>query len=160
MKNWAKEITDIIDSKLEGTRDKEIRFYRIDEFKRNITRVDSFSKSCPICKQKKIHISEVVDKIDEAVNVPGKTRREYDRLISRLSKHIRKEHGFYTPYYFSYLYSFFGIIAGLILGYVLMKINPDYSVEILSIGFSIGLITSNIWGFVKDKKIRSEKKLM
>jgi hypothetical protein len=160
MKNWATEITDKIDSKLEGTRDKEIRFYRIDEFKRNITRVDSFSKNCPICKQQKIYISEVADKIDEAVNVPGKTRREYDRLISSLSKHIQKEHGFYTPYYFSYLYSFFGIIAGLILGYVLMKINPDYFVEMLSIGFIIGLIPSYFWGFIKDKKVRSGKRLM
>jgi len=160
MENWATEITDKIDIKLKGTRDKEIRFYRIDEFKRNIARVDSFSKSCPFCQQQKIYIAEVVDKIDEAVNVPGKTRREYDRLISHLSKHIQKEHGFYAPYYFSYLYSFFGIIAGLILGYALMKITPEYSVEMLSIGFIIGLLPSYVWGFVKDKKVRSEKKLM
>ena len=160
MENWSTEIIDTIDAKLKGTREKDIRFYRIDEFKRNIARVDSFSKSCPFCQQQKINIAEVADKIDEAVNVPGNTRREYDRLISRLSKHIQKEHGFYAPYYFSYLYSFFGIIAGLILGYLLMKINPEFSVEMLSIGFIIGLIPSYIWGFVKDKKVRSTKKLM
>ncbi len=160
MENWAAEITDTIDKKLEGTRDKEIRFYRIDEFKRNITRVGSFSKSCPFCQQQKISISEVVDKIDEAVNVPGKTRREYDRLINRLSKHIQKEHGFYAPYYFSYLYSFFGIVVGLIIGYALIKINQDYWIEMLSVGFIAGLIPCYIWGFIKDKKIRSEKRLM
>lgn len=160
MKNWATEITDKIDTKLEGTRDKDIRFYRIDEFKRNIARVDSFSKNCPFCEQQKISISEIVDKIDEAVNVPGKTRREYDRLISRLSKHIQKEHRFFAPYYFSYLYSFYGIVAGLILGYVLMKINPYYWVEMLSIGFSVGLIPSYILGFIKDKKVRKDKMLM
>ena len=160
MKNWSTKITETIDIKLKGTREKDIRFYRIDEFKRNIIRVETFSKSCPFCQQQKIYIAEVADKIDEAVNVPGNTRREYDRLISRLSKHIQKEHGFYAPYYFSYLYSFFGIIAGLILGYLLMKINPEFSVEMLSIGFIIGLIPSYVWGFVKDKKVRSAKKLM
>ncbi len=160
MENWATEITDTIDTKLKGTRDKEIRFYRIDEFKRNITRVDSFSKSCPFCQQQRITISEVVDKIDDAVHVPGQTRREYDRLISHLSKHIQKEHGFYTPYYFSYIYSFFGIVGGLILGYVLMKFNPEFRVEMLSIGFIAGLIPTYVWGFIKDKKVRSEKRLM
>ena len=160
MQNCDSEINNKIDSKLEGVRDKDIRFYRIDEFKRNITRTDSFSKSCPFCQQQKAHITEIVDKIDEAVKVPGETRRNYDRLISRLSKHIQKEHGFYAPYYFSYHYSFFGIVAGLILGYVLMKINPEFWVEMLSIGFIIGLIPSYVWGSIKDKKIRSEKRLM
>ncbi|MCF6356200.1 MAG: hypothetical protein L3J54_00215 [Draconibacterium sp.] len=160
MENWATEIKNTIDTKLKGTRDKEIRFYRIDEFKRNITRVDSFSKSCPFCQQQKIYVAEVVDKIDEAVHVPGQTRREYDRLISKLSKHIQKEHGFYTPYYFAYIYSFFGIVGGLILGYVLTKINHEFRIEMLSVGFIVGLIPTYVWGSIKDKKVRSEKRLM
>jgi hypothetical protein len=160
MKNWATEITNTIDKKLASTRDKEILFYRIGEFKRNITRVDSFSKECSLCQKEKISITEISDKIDEAINVPGKTRREYDRLISRLSKHIRKEHGFYPPYYFSYLYSFWGITIGLIIGYALMRYKPDLWIEMLSIGFVIGLIPGYFRGFIKDKKIRSEKRLM
>ena len=160
MKNWATEIINTIDKRLETSREKDIRFFRIDEFKRNITRVDHNSKSCPICQKQKIDVTEISNKIDEAVNVPGKTRREYDRLIGRLSKHMQKEHGFYAPYYFSYLFSFFGIVIGLIVGYVLMKIFPAYWIEMLSIGFMAGLIPSYIWGSIKDKKIRSAKMLM
>ena len=160
MENWAGNIIKSIDSNLKETRDKDIRFFRIDEFKRNITRVDSFSKSCPVCMKEKINISEISDKIDEAVNVPGKSRKEYDRLISRLSKHIQKEHGFYAPYYYSYHYSFFGIVAGFIIGFILMKILPNYPIEMLSVGFISGLIPGYFWGLVKDKKIRSEKRLM
>jgi len=160
MENWAEEIIKTIDKKLEGTRDKEIRFYRIDEFKRNITRVDSFAKSCAVCQKEKMNISEITDKIDEAIHVPGKTRREFDRLISRLSKHIQKEHGFYAPYYFTYLHSFFGIFSGFIIGFGLMQIFSDLALEMLSIGFVICLIPSYYWGFAKDKKIRSEKRLM
>ena len=160
MENWAEEIAIKIDAKLEGTRDKEIRFYRIDEFKRNIVRVGSFSKSCPFCQQQKIPISEISGKIEEAINVPGKTRKEYDRLISRLSKHIQKEHGFYAPYYYSYNFSFIGIVIGLLVGYFFTKIYPDIWIEMLSAGFVSGLMPSYIWGSYKDKKIRSQKRLM
>ena len=160
MANWATETTELIDNKLNSTREKDIRFYRIEEFKRNIHRIETNSKSCAFCSQQKINISEISNKIDEAVNIPGKTRREYDRFISQLAKHMQKEHGFYAPYYFSYLYSFFGIVIGLIIGYVLMKISPVYWMEMLSIGFVSGLIPGYMWGFIKDKKIRSENRLM
>ena len=160
MENWAEEIIKIIDSKLEGTREKDIRFFRIDEFKRNLTRIDTFSKRCSSCHNEQKNISEISDKIDEAVNVPGKSRREYDRIISKISKHIRKEHGYYTPYFFSYNYSFWGIIIGFIIGFLLLKIAPEYIFEMISIGFISGLIPAYILGSVKDKKIRSEKRLM
>ncbi len=160
MENWDVEIKKTIDDKLKSVQEKDIRFYRIDEFKRNISRIETNSKSCPFCNKQKINISEISNKIDDAVNIPGKTRCEYDRLISQLSKHMQKEHGFYAPYYFSYLYSFFGIVLGLVIGYVLIKIFPVYWIEMLSMGFVVGLIPAYIWGVVKDKKIRSEKRLM
>jgi hypothetical protein len=160
MKDWAKETREQIDKKLEGEKDKELRFYRIDEFKRNIDRVEDFSKSCPFCFSQKIEISEISDKIDEAVKVPGKSRREYDRLISRLSKHMQKEHGFYAPYYFSYVYSFWGIVAGLLVGFLFSRLFPELWIEMLSFGFVAGILPGYIIGTVKDKKIRSAKKLM
>ncbi len=160
MKDWAKDTGEIIDKKLEGEKDKELRFYRIDEFKRNIDRVESFSKSCPFCFSQKTDISEIANKIDEAVKVPGRSRREYDRLISRLSKHMQKEHGFYAPYYFSYVYSFVGIVVGLLVGFLFSKLYPDLWIEMLSFGFVAGLLPGYIIGTVKDNKIRSRKKLM
>ena len=160
MESWSSEVVTQIDKKLENEKEKEIRFYRIDEFKRNIKRVDLFSNSCPVCQQQKIPIKAISEKIDEAIKVPGKTRREYDELISQLSKHIQKEHGFYAPYYFSYTYSFIGIALGLGLGFILLKLFPTYQIEMISIGFVTGLLPSYIWGSVKDKKIRKEKRLM
>ena len=160
MENWAVEINSKIVSKLEGTREKDIRFFRIEEFKRNINRVGTFSTSCQFCQKQKIDISEIVEKIDEAIHVPGKTRREYDRLISRLANHMQKEHGFYTPFHFTYQFSFFGMVTGTLLGYLLLRLFPEYNWAMLSLGFTIGLITSYILGNIKDKKIRSAKKLM
>lgn len=160
MGNWSEKIIQLTDTKLKGVRDKEIRFFRIDEFKRNIKRVDEFSASCPECKKEMINISEVVATLEEAINGPGKKRREYDRLISRLSDHMRKGHGFFAPYYFSYLYAFYGIVAGFLLGFVLTKLIPANDWEMLLIGVAIGIIVSYIIGSVKDKKVRSQKKLM
>ncbi|MBN1986078.1 MAG: AtpZ/AtpI family protein, partial [Prolixibacteraceae bacterium] len=140
METWSSEIIKTIDSKLEGTREKEIRFYRIEEFKRNIQRVDEFSASCPYCAKEKINISDVTQKIDEAIKVPGKSRREYDRLISRLSSHMHKQHGFITPYYYTYLFSFFGMVAGLLIGYFLQKLLPMQNWEMLMLGFIAGLL--------------------
>lgn len=160
MGTWSEEIIQKIDSKLEGARDKEIRFFRIDEFKRNVARVDDFAATCEFCKNAKKSIEETVDTIDEAIDVPGKKRRAYDRLISRLSSHMQKQHKFYTPYYFSYLYAFFGTVGGLLLGYFLMKLVPADDWEMLSIGFAIGVIAAYIPGYYKDKQIRKEKRLM
>jgi len=160
MEKWDTEIKTRLDKKLEGTKDRDIRFYRIDEFKRNIERVETFSRSCPHCSKQKIHIAETVDTIDKAVNTPGRTRRNYDRLISNLSRHMQKEHGFYAPYYYTYLFSFFGMVAGLLIGYLAMKFLPQLNYALLSLGFVAGLITGYAWGNVKDNKVRSDKKVM
>ena len=160
MENWATKIIDEIDEKLKGVRDKELRFYRIDELKRNIKRTDEFSSGCPQCQKEKINISETVRKIDEAIKVPGKSRREYDRLISRLAGHMHKQHGFITPYYYTYLFSFFGMVAGLLIGYILQMLFPAQDWEMLLIGFILGLLPGYFIGTYRDKKIRSENKLM
>lgn len=160
MGNWSESLIEKIDEQLKDTRDKDLRFFRIDEFKRNISRVDDFSNSCPVCKREQINITEAVNTIDKAVHHISKQRRDYDRLITRLSKHMQKEHGFYAPYYFTYLISFFGIIGGSLLGYFLMQLNADIKLELFLIGFSIGLLPTYIWGHLKDKKIRKEKRLM
>jgi hypothetical protein len=160
MVNWAEEINLKIDSSLEKSREKDLRFFRVDEFKRNIGRVDEFSKSCPFCFNQRIEISEAVETIYEAIQVPGSSRREYDRLIGRLAKHMRKEHGFFAPYYFSYLYSFIGILSGLILGFLLYKVFPENGEALFSACFVVGIVTSYIAGGRKDTKIRTAKKLM
>lgn len=157
---WSEEINLKIDVNLEKSREKDIRFFRIDEFKRNITRVDDFSTSCPFCQKHKIDINEAVDNIYEAIEVPGSSRREYDRLISRLAKHMRNEHGFYAPFYFSYLYAFIGILTGLTIGFILYKLLPGYGEALFLICVATGIIVAYIGGSRKDSKIRTAKKIM
>lgn len=160
MEEWSKHTISELNEKTKNIKRRDLRFYRVDEFKRNIERVGEFSGTCPYCDKEKINIAAIVDKMNEAIEIPGKSRREYDRAISRLSGHMQKHHGFYAPYYYTYLFSFFGMVAGLLLGYLLMKLFPAYNYAMLSAGFVAGLITGYFWGGNKDSKIRSSKKIM
>lgn len=160
MDKWSKEIKIRIKAKLEGVRERDLKFFRIDEFVRNIERTEQYSPKCPQCAKNKIEIGVNIEKIDEAIKVPGPVRREYDRLISRISNHLLKEHGFYPPFHFTYLYSFVGMVAGLATGYALMKIFPQTDWIPLITGVAVGLIGGQVWGSMKDKKIRKEKKIM
>jgi hypothetical protein len=160
MGDWSKQVNLRLDEKLTGLKQRDLRFFRIEEFKRNIERVDRFSKNCPACEKEKLNISGIVAKIDEAIQVRGKSRREYDRIISRLSTHMQKVHGFFPPFYFTYLLSFFGMVAGLLLGYLLMIIFPAWDWMMLTLGFVAGLFAGYIWGNRKDGRIRTYKKLM
>ena len=160
MEEWSKQIIALLDEKTKNVKQRDIRFYRVEEFKRNIKRVGEFSNSCPYCEKEKLDIAAIVEKMDEAIDVPGKTRREYDRAISRLSGHMQKNHGLFTPYYFTYLFSFFGMVAGILSGYILMRLFPAHDWAMLSAGFVAGLMTGYFWGNAKDKIIRHSKKLM
>ena len=160
MSSWSENTHQQINDKLKGIKEKDLRFYRINEFKRNVTRVDKYSGTCLTCKKETSSISETIAYLDEAIKVPGKKRRDYDRLISRLSKHMQKEHGFFPPYYFTYFYSFIGIISGLAAGYLLFTVIADNNYVWVSLGFFIGIISGYLAGNSKDKKIRRSKMLM
>lgn len=161
MENWAEKMNADIDEKLKGARDKDLRFFRIGEFKRNVSRIEGFSNSCPVCRNLKHDTEFNVATIDIAVGSPGKTRREYDKLISRIASHIKKEHGFLPPYYFTYLYSFFGVAGGIFFGFFLVKTAPMQSAEAMAtIGFVVALLVAYFLGRAKDKQIRASKKIM
>jgi hypothetical protein len=160
MENWALEINQKIDGFLEKVREKDLRFFRVDEFKRNISRTDEFSSDCLVCRNQKDDISEASGYLFEAIQVPGKSRRKYDLLISRISKHMQKEHGFYPPFYYSYLYAFFGLMAGGIGGFLLSKTFLLPWETLYSISFAVCIVATYIVGSIKDKKVRSAKKIM
>ncbi len=160
MDNWEEQIKEVIHSKLEGIKDRDLRFFRIEEFIRNVVRTGKFSNNCPVCNSNKTEINAIIEKIDEAVKVPGRSRREYSRFISRLSGHLTKKHHFYPPYHFTYLFSFIGLSAGLITGFLGSMLFPSTGWTILIVGFIAGLLAGQVLGNRKDHIIRTEGMLM
>lgn len=160
MEDWTSKSISTINEKLIEARQSDLRFFRVEEFKRNVERTGAFSGKCPICKRHQTDINGIVGNIDQAIDIPGKVRRDYDRLINMLSSHMQKEHGFFSPFHFTYRHSFFGITLGMLAGFLLMLILSDYNWAYFSGGFSLGLLLGYIYGSQKDRKIREKKMIM
>lgn len=161
MGNWYSEFEKGITQKLKGTKDRDLRFFRIEEFMRIAERVDNFSSTCRECKSFKFEIDKQKDSLSKALKSPGRERREYDKLHSGMSKHMQKVHGFYPPFYFTYLYA--AIWSVLLISFSLLFWLFFSSITIwafLTPAFAIGVITGQIIGGKKDRKIRLGNKLL
>jgi|SRR5690554_196614 len=160
MNEWSTQMLGLIDEKLKDSRPSDLRFFRVEEFKRNIERVGDYSGKCPVCNKEQINIRDITGKIDVAIESPGKTRRDYDRLMNRLATHMHKVHGYYTPNHFTYRYSSYGMLIGTGIGFMLMMLLSKNNMAFISAGFSLGLLIGYLYGGRKDKKIRQQKMLM
>ncbi len=152
MAKWVNEAISRTDEKLEGISPYNRFLFRIEEFRKQIGRTAVFAKTCNECKNNKAAIDEIILKLDEAVKVPGNTRREYDRLLSHLSRHMMKEHKIFPPNYFRNLYSFFGLSAGLAAGFILYFSVSSLNWEMLASSMVIGSAIGYFTGIAKDKK--------
>lgn len=160
MESWADYVLKDMEQRLLGSREKDLRFFRIDELRRNIRRVDEFAQKCDICRTFKLETEAALVHVNEAVNVPGQHRRELDRVVTRLSRHMMRVHHFYPPWHFNYLYSFYGIVAGSLAGFLLVMAIPSRPLELLAAGFITGIISGQFLGGRKDRKVRGDKRLM
>jgi len=160
MESWSDQVKQVIKTNLGGIKERDLRFFRIDEFIRNIERTEKFYETCPECFKHKNDISAIAGNIREAIKAPGEKRRELDRLTGKISRHMTTAHKFYTPYHFTYLYSFFGMVTGLLLGFFGTKVYPSEDWIALVIGFIAGLLTGQFIGAKKDRAVRKNKQLM
>ncbi len=161
MSDWYEKLEAQINDQLRDTRDKDLRFFRVEEYLRMTKRVEDFASSCRECNSFKYEIEKTAGDIGVAIASPGKTRRNYDRLMGNLSKHMRKQHGFYPPYYFTYLLAFvyaFGASVGAFI-VSLPFVHLDKWFFIVP-AFIIGLVLGNLRGAKKDSRIRNSEKLL
>ena len=158
---WFEKIDETVREKLAGSRDKDIRFFRVEEFLRMAKRADDFAQTCRECSSFKHQIEQATGSIDKAVNHAGRDRRTYDRLIGKLSSHMQKQHQFYPPYHFTYLYSAAGMagagIAGFLISLPFTQIDRWFFIVP---AFVVGLIAGNFIGARKDAKVRNSQKLL
>ena len=161
MGDWSEKIIQNIEEQLKGVRDKDLRFFRIEEFFRMTRRVDEYASSCRDCNSFKYEIEKISDDVSKAVKYPGRNRIRFDRLQGKMAKHMRKAHGFYPPFYFTYLlsasYAFSASAAAILLSLIL---PASYRWFIIIPAFILGLITGNLSGAKKDAKVRNNQKLL
>lgn len=160
MDNWSEQIIRNLEKELEGIPDRKLQFFRFDELKRNIGRIGKNEAECKGCADFKPEIESLSGTLPEAIDVPGSSRRELDRLIFRLSNHMMKEHGLFPPHRFGYVFSLTGIASGLLAGLILMKVIPEFRWHFLVAGIVFGLVFGWILGSIKDHKIKREGRLI
>lgn len=161
MSDWYAEFENDFFQQLKDAKARDLRFFRVEEYLRNVQRVDAFSSSCRECQSFRHEIEKHKDTVARAVNEPGRERRAFDRLQSGLSEHMKKEHGFYPPYYYTYLY-----VAGWSAALLALAVFWWWLVRAADIfvflapAFAIGVVTGQVIGGKKDRRVRDENKLL
>ncbi len=160
MEKQAVKIVNEIELRLRGCREKDLRFFRIDEYIRNIRRLDEFEETCEGCRalQKETEASLVY--IRKAVDSPGKNRAALDRLMAKLARHMTRHHHFFPPYYHKYLHSALGLAIGSLAGVLVVLSIPGNPWEFVMAGALVGIIAGQVTGGSKDRVIRAENRLM
>ncbi|HKJ43019.1 MAG TPA: hypothetical protein VKA27_13075 [Sunxiuqinia sp.] len=161
MSDWSKEIIGKLHDELKGSRDKDLRFFRLEEYMRMVERVDQFAPSCPECNHFKPQVEEQLKTIQNAIHSPGRSRRQYDRHIDQLARHMKKKHGFYPPFYFTYINSFYFTLATTGVTFLVSLLFPSIDHWYFVVpGFILGLLAGQFYGAKKDGKIRATKKIL
>ncbi len=150
---WYNKIQLQVEEKMATLHAKDFKFYKVDYFLALAKEVDRLSSNCVDCNMLKSKIENVANGLDETLSGTISLRREYEKQLSEIEKHISKIHKIYPKQYFLYLYSFLGIVAGLILGAAIsFLIDAKFLKLGVILGFTIGLIVGRILGQVKEKQ--------
>ncbi|WP_372775451.1 hypothetical protein [Mangrovibacterium sp.] len=161
MENWYPDFEKTLVEQLQGTNERDLRFFRIEEYFRNAERVDSQAEKCRECYSFRSQMDQHKSTVAKAVQQPGKERRELDRLQSRMNDHMRKAHGYFPPYYHAYMQSVYWTVSLMGLAFLLTLVFPHIEKFVFySPAFAIGVLTGQIVGGKKDRKIRATKKIL
>lgn len=146
---------------LNGARPSDLRFFRIEEYFRNAERVDALAESCAACRAFRDQIDQTADQVVKAVSTPGAERRQLDDLQTRVNDHLRKAHGFFPPHYHTYMQSVYWTVGLMVVAFLLTFVFSGLDKAIFySPAFAFGVITGQIIGGKKDRKIRESGKIL
>ena len=161
MTDWSEKIAADLKQELQGVNEKDVRFFRMEEYLRMVKRVDEFSSSCSDCKQFQPGIEAQVSSMRQALKSPGKSRRRYDQHLNLLANHMKQKHGFQQPYFFTYSYSFYYSFALAGFAFLVSLAIPSIDRWFFIVpGFILGLLGGQLQGGRKDSKVRANKKLL
>lgn len=161
MENWYPEFEKSLVSQLQQAKPSDLRFFRMEEFFRNAERIGSLAATCRQCESLRLELDQLKSEVGKAVMNPGPERRRLDGLQSRINDHLRKRHGFYPPYYHSYMQSVYWTLSLMALAFVLTYLFPGLDKAVFySPAFAVGVITGQVIGGKRDRKIRENNKTL
>lgn len=150
--NWIEKISQNIDEQIDlYISVKDYRFYQIEKLKR-IAKLLQAQKNCLDCKYLKKELETIVNDLDRLINKSGVNRREYEKRVEDLIKHLKDEHKVYQAHHFTYTYSAIFTLIGACFG-ILLSFGIFYSFHPTTffMAAGVGMISGNILGSRKDK---------
>lgn len=161
MENWYPEFEKSLVEQLQQAKAGDLRFFRMEEYFRNAERIDNQAGTCRQCKALRHDMDRSKEEVGKAVSHPGPERRRLDDLQSRINDHLRKSHGFYPPYYHTYMQSIYWTVSLMAIAFILTFIFPALDKAIFySPAFALGVVTGQIIGGKRDRKIRETNKIL
>lgn len=157
---WYKKIRITVEEEGEKLYKKDFKFYQVDLFLKFAKKIDVLNAECDECNTIKSDIEQVAENLSHYLKGDIASRKEYERILNRISKHLKKTHGIFPAQFYLYNFSFIGIISGLALGSLSYFIAKEYLTLGLLSGFTLGLIAGRIIGKIKDKKLAREGKVL
>ncbi len=150
---WYKKIEKTIIEENEKLYKNDFKFYQVESFLKIAKKVDHFAANCSTCNSSKAVSEELTENLADYLKGDVASRRAYEKKLTVMNKHLRKEHSIYPKQYFISLYSLLGVVIGLLSGALVAYLTiPGFMKQSLLFGFVAGLFIGRIWGKVKDKK--------
>jgi len=161
MSDWYSDFEQDVVLKLKGHKRSDLRFFRIDEYLRIAEKVNLLASSCRECHAFRSAMEKQNDLLVKAIDEPGHERRDLDRLQSRLSDHLRRQHGFFPAFYFTYRYSFFLTVILLGIAFLAYLVSPATDIwYFFAPAFVFGVVAGQVGGAKKDRRIRETNRIL
>ena len=150
---WYKKIDKTIIEETEKLYKNDFKFYQVDSFLKIAKKTDQYAADCKACSGFKEEAEDLAENLFEYLKGDVKSRRNYEKKLDVMNRHLRKEHKIYPKQFFISLYSFLGVVGGLAFGAAVAYLTiPGFLQQSLLFGFVAGLIIGRVWGKMKDKK--------
>jgi len=139
----------------------DFKFFQVETFLKAAKKADSFSNKCDVCQTHKERAEEMADNLENYLKGDFKLRKDYEKQLDKITKHLKKEHKIYPEQYFISLYSLFGVLGGVGVGALIAYLTiPGFINQSMLFGFVGGLIIGRIFGKRKDNTQKLENKVL
>ncbi|MBN2682823.1 MAG: hypothetical protein JXR58_09970 [Bacteroidales bacterium] len=140
---------------------KDYSFFMLTRLPGIAEKLEEFSDSCEDCKNYMHTLEKQINILPKIVSDDVSYRKEYEKTLDLISRHLRKEHKLVPERFFVAVYSTFGLFGGLFLGLGLSYLiysSLNQSVIFASLG--IGVFAGYIWGSIKDLRYKNRKMVL
>ena len=148
---WYNRIDKAISQHQANLGKKGSKKYKLDLLLRIAKRVDDLSAICGECQLLQPDIAQLTQDLGDVVNISREARKGYFKTISKITKHLQKQHKLVSPGQYMGMCSAIGTVVGLGVGAVLGNTSAG-----MGVGIGIGVAV----GSYLDKKAKKEGRVI